>query len=212
LSSCTIAASRVTYAYSRDGALPLSRWLKLVNTRTKTPVNAVLAVLIVAALLGLLMFASPIAIGAVFSIGAIAQYTAFIFPIALKLFAAGDNFRPGSSSLFFALPRIFYLISKYQSYQGPWHLGRFSKPIGAVACAFVALMIPVLCFPATKGSDLNRLNMNYSCLIYGGTMSLALWYALDARKWLKGPKINVEHLIHTRTLEGEERNGADKLD
>jgi hypothetical protein len=43
------------------------------------------------------MFASPIAIGAVFSIGAIAQYTAFIFPVALKLFAVGDKFRPGMS-------------------------------------------------------------------------------------------------------------------
>lgn len=45
-------------------------------------------------------------------------------------------------------------------------------------------MIPVLCFPATKGSGLNKLNMNYSCLIYGGTMSLALlWYAVDAKKY-----------------------------
>lgn len=28
-------------------------------------------------------------------------------------------------------------------------------------------------------------------------MSFALlWYAIDARKWFKGPKINVEHIIH----------------
>ena len=92
---CTVASSRVVYAYSRDGALPGSRWLKKVNHRTKTPVNAVWFVLVIGALLGLLMFASPIAIGAVFSIGAIAQYTAFIFPVALKLFVVGDKFRPG---------------------------------------------------------------------------------------------------------------------
>ena len=42
------------------------------------------------------MFASPIAIGAVFSIGAIAQYVAFITPVALKLFVAGNKFRPGN--------------------------------------------------------------------------------------------------------------------
>jgi len=72
---------------------------------------------------------------------------------------------------------------------GPWNLGRFSKPVGAVACAWVALIIPVLCFPAVKGKDLNELNMNYTCLIYGGVMFLALvWYAIDARKWFKGPK------------------------
>jgi hypothetical protein len=63
----------------------------------------------------------------------------------------------------------------------------------------------VLCFPATKGKDLNDLNMNYTCLIYGGVMLLALlWYAVDARHWFKGPKINVEHLIHIKVVEGQE--------
>jgi amino acid transporter len=75
--------------------LPGSRWWKQVNSYTKTPVNAVWFVMTIGTLLGLLMFASPVAIGAVFSIGAIAQYTAFIIPVALKLFVVGDKFRPG---------------------------------------------------------------------------------------------------------------------
>ncbi len=38
-------------------------------------------------------------------------------------------------------------------------------------------------------------------------MSLALlWYAVDARKWFKGHKINVEHLIHTKVIDGQEGN------
>jgi hypothetical protein len=91
------------------------------------------------------------------------------------------------------------------SLKGPWNLGRFSKPIGIVAVAWVTLIIPVLCFPATKGKDLNDINMNYTCLIYGGVMLLALlWYAVDARHWFKGPKINVEHLIYTKSVEGQE--------
>ncbi|KAG9231779.1 amino acid transporter-like protein [Amylocarpus encephaloides] len=181
----SISASRVTFAYSRDNALPFSRWLKIVNKHTKTPVNAVWFCQLIGALLSLLMFASPVAIGAVFSIGAIAQYIAFIVPIALKLFVVGDKFKPG-----------------------PWHLGKLSKPIGAASCSFVALMIPVLCFPATKGSDLNALNMNYACLIYGGSMFLALlWYAVDARRWFKGPRINVEHMLHSRDVNGESDEG-----
>jgi hypothetical protein len=61
----------------------------------------------------------------------------------------------------------------------------------------VVFIIPVLCFPAAKGADLNDLNMNYTSLIYGGVMLFALlWYAIDARKWFKGPRINVEHIIH----------------
>ena len=39
--------------------------------------------------------------------------------------------------------------------------------------------------------------MNYTCLIYGGVLCFAiLWFAIDARKWFTGPKINVEHMIH----------------
>jgi amino acid transporter len=66
---CTITASRVVFAYSRDGALPGSRWWRQVNGRTKTPVNSTWFVLTISALLGLLLFAGPVAIGAVFSIG-----------------------------------------------------------------------------------------------------------------------------------------------
>lgn len=97
---CTIASSRVIFAYSRDGAIPGSRWWSKVNPKTKTPVNSVWFVLAIGALVGLLMFASPVAIGAVFSIGAIGQYIAFVTPLALKLFFAGDKFRPGK---FFSL-------------------------------------------------------------------------------------------------------------
>ena len=66
---CTVTATRVIFAYSRDGALPLSRYWSKVDPRTKTPVFATWGVLTVAALLGLLMFASPYAINAVFTIG-----------------------------------------------------------------------------------------------------------------------------------------------
>ncbi|OCL05726.1 amino acid transporter-like protein [Glonium stellatum] len=188
---CTIVSSRVVFAYSRDGAIPGSRWWSRVNSRTKTPVNSVWFVLTIAALLGLLMFASPVAISAVFSIGVIGQYTAFVTPLGLKLFFARDKFRPG-----------------------PWNLGRFSKPVGAIAVAWLCLIVPVLCFPAVKGKDLNRLTMNYTCLIYFGTMMLSLiYYAVDARKWFKGPRVNIEHLIHVDTLEGQiQGSGSDGVE
>ena len=54
---------------------------------------------------------------------------------------------------------------------------------------------------------MNALNMNYACVVYGGVMLLAMtWYLVDARKWFKGPRVNVEHLIHTRIVE---ENGSD---
>ncbi|GAB7346952.1 hypothetical protein MBLNU459_g2010t2 [Dothideomycetes sp. NU459] len=91
----TIICARVIFAYSRDGALPGSRFWRKVDRRTKTSVLATWGILTVSALLGLLMFAGPTAIGAVFSIGAIAQYTSFTFPIAPKLFFDRGRFKPG---------------------------------------------------------------------------------------------------------------------
>lgn len=92
---CTVTATRVIFAYSRDGAIVGSRWWSQIHPRTRTPVYATWGVLTVSALLGLLMFASPVAIGAVFSLGAIAQYTAFTTPTALKLFFNNGRFKPG---------------------------------------------------------------------------------------------------------------------
>jgi hypothetical protein len=43
------------------------------------------------------MFAAPVALNAVFRIAALAQYFAFTTPRALKLFCAGDKFKPGLS-------------------------------------------------------------------------------------------------------------------
>ena len=115
---CTITATRVVFAFARDGALPGSHLWSKVDRRTKTPVYATWGVIFVAALLGLLSFAGPVAIGAVFSIGmparwftgsqvktrltiviarlgAIAQYTAFTGPIALKLLQGRTRFNRG---------------------------------------------------------------------------------------------------------------------
>lgn len=127
---CTITATHVIFAYSRDGALPGSKCLSRVDKHTQTPVWATWGVLSVAALLGLLMFASSVAIGAVFSIDTIGQSTAFTFPVVLKLSFDTGRFQPG-----------------------PWNLGRWSKPVGAIAVAWWAVITPALCFPAVKGKD-----------------------------------------------------------
>lgn len=128
---CMIAASRVTFAYARDDCFPFSRIWKQVNPITRTPVNAVWANTTIGILMLLLIFGGSVSIGALFSVGAIAAEVAFCTPIFIRVFFVGKKFRPG-----------------------PWNLGKASIPIGCVACAFVALMIPILNFPSVKGADL----------------------------------------------------------
>lgn len=58
--------------------------------------------------------------------------------------------------------------------------------------------------------------MNWTCLVYGGPMLfIMIWWVVDARKWFKGPKVNLEHLMLGRdgnTVNGEEPKAADDSD
>lgn len=144
---CMIAASRVTYAYARDDVFPFSNIFKHVNVHTRTPVNAVWLNTSIGCLLLLLIFGGSVTIGAIFSIGACAAFTAFTIPVFVRVFFVGNRFRPG-----------------------PWNLGRWSILIGSVACAFVALMVPILCLPAVTGKNLTASTMNWTVVVYGGPM------------------------------------------
>ncbi len=92
--SMLLAASRQSFAFARDGALPFSGWLYRMNGYTKTPVNTVWFCSISAVLLGLLAFAGEQAINAVFSISVISLYVAYSIPIAAR-FIFTNNFKPG---------------------------------------------------------------------------------------------------------------------
>jgi amino acid transporter len=142
---CMVAASRVTFAYARDGCFPMSFWIRRVNKHTYTPVNAVWFNATVGICLLFLIFGGPVVIGAIFSVGAIAAFVAFSIPIFIKTFFVGDRFR-----------------------RGPWHLGKFSKPIGILSCSFIFVMLPILCFPSGRGSDVTAELMNWTALVYGG--------------------------------------------
>ena len=97
-SSMLLAASRQSFAFSRDGALPFSKYLYVMNSYTKTPVNTVWFTAFFSVLLGLLAFAGSTAINAVFSISVIALYVAYSIPI-ISRFAFKNDFKPGPFSL-----------------------------------------------------------------------------------------------------------------
>ncbi|KAJ6012094.1 hypothetical protein N7499_012936 [Penicillium canescens] len=171
---CMVAASRVTYAYARDDCFPFSSYWKRVNGYTQTPVNAVILNAVLGILMCLLILAGEVAIGALFSIGAIAQFFAFAVPICIRVFFVGNRFR-----------------------KGPWHLGPFGPWIGGMGVSFVLLMVPILCLPSVTGSDLAPDLMNWTCLVWGAPMlAVTVWWVVDARRWFTGPVVNVEHAIH----------------
>lgn len=66
-------------------------------------------------------------------------------------------------------------------------------------------MIPILCLPTSTGSDLTPSTMNWTVLVWGGPMLFALiWWFVDAHKWFKGPKVNIEHMMGSNVIEGQD--------
>ncbi|KAI0275985.1 amino acid/polyamine transporter I [Russula aff. rugulosa BPL654] len=99
-SSMMLAASRQSFAFARDGALPFSGVLYRMNKFTKTPVNTVWFCAAGSISLGALVFAGTQAINAVFSISITAQYVAFSIPIAVRWIWRKENgWTPGVFSL-----------------------------------------------------------------------------------------------------------------
>jgi amino acid transporter len=97
-SNSLLVGSRQTFAFSRDGALPFSRYLYRINRYTGTPVNTVWfdAILILA--IGLLAFVNTQAINAAFTISITASYISFITPITTR-FVFKNDFKPGPFNL-----------------------------------------------------------------------------------------------------------------
>jgi amino acid permease (GABA permease) len=168
-SNSLLVGSRQTFAFARDGALPFSRYLYRINDYTKTPVNTVWFDTAFVLIVGLLAFVSTAAINAVFTIGLTASYVSYITPITTR-FAFKNDFKPG-----------------------PFHLGKLSFPVAAIAVSSMVFMIIVFFFPSTPQTTAQE--MNYTVVVLGGYMTLAIfWYycpVYGGVHWFNGPIANL---------------------
>ncbi len=89
------ANSRMIYAFSRDGAVPGSRFWHKINKRTRTPTNSIWLAVVAAWLLVAPAYwrGSVVAYFAVTSIAVIGLYIAYVIPTFLRLIS-GRRFRP----------------------------------------------------------------------------------------------------------------------
>jgi amino acid permease (GABA permease) len=158
------ANSRMIYAFSRDGALPGSSLWHKVNPRTRTPTNAIWLAAGGALVLGLPYLGNSTAYAAVTSIAVIGLYVAYVLPTFLRL-------RLGSAFV-----------------RGPWHLGRWSKPIGIVSVVWVVIITVLFMLPTA--SPITWSNFNYTVIAVVAVLGFAgIYWLVSARKWFTGPKV-----------------------
>jgi amino acid transporter len=169
--SILVAASRQTWAFSRDGALPFSSFFRPISKRMGyIPLRTVWGCVFLAAVLGLLCLIAPAAAAALFSLAVAGNNLAWGLPIFCRVVWGQNKFVPG-----------------------PFYTGdRFSKPIAWVAIIFLIFGIILAMFP-DGGPNPTPQSMNYTVVInmavWGGAM---LYYFIDARKWFTGPKITID--------------------
>jgi len=82
---CTTAASRCTWAFARDGAIPGSKWWIQVNKTLDVPLNAMMLSMAVQIILGVIYFGSSAAFNAFSGVGVICLTASYATPIAINL-------------------------------------------------------------------------------------------------------------------------------
>ncbi|KAK8091043.1 hypothetical protein PG994_000548 [Apiospora phragmitis] len=83
--SITVAASRCTWAFARDKAIPLSRVWFVIDKRHETPIWALVLTTVVQMLLGLIYLGSSTAFNAFVSVGVMALAVSYGIPIFLSM-------------------------------------------------------------------------------------------------------------------------------
>ncbi|WP_245616904.1 amino acid permease [Amycolatopsis taiwanensis] len=158
------ANSRMIYAFARDGAIPGSKLWHRINKRTRTPTNSVWLAAAGAFVLAVPYLWSSTAYAAVTSIATVGLYVAYVIPVFLRV-------RKGAAFE-----------------KGPWHLGRWGRPIGIIATAWVVLIFVLFMLP--QASPITVTTFNYTpvafLVVLGGA---ALWWFVSARKWFTGPRV-----------------------
>jgi len=120
--ACTESSARVLFAVSRDRLLPASAFWYRVNRRTRTPTNAVWLTVACAAVLAVPVLWDTSAFTALAAFAAFTSGLAVIVPVYLRL-------------------------RRRDFARGPWHLGRWSAPVGWIAVAWTLVVTAAMLAP-----------------------------------------------------------------
>jgi amino acid transporter len=184
--ACVTSASRMTFAFSRDGAVPgHNLWRKLGKNRT--PTWSVFFVCLFALVITFPAYfpnklGTPVAFLAVTSISVIGLYIAYTIPVYLR-WRMGDGFETGS-----------------------WTLGKKYKWINPIAFTWVAICVVIFCLPFTPEgvffkSGFNWSAVNYAPLVTIGVMAaVTIWYLVSAKRTFTGPIRTIDELDAAEAL------------
>ncbi|KAE8858935.1 hypothetical protein PTNB73_08415 [Pyrenophora teres f. teres] len=159
------AASRCTYAFARDGAIPGSRLWAKVDKRFDIPLMALVLSTLVDCLLGLIYFGSSAAFNSFTGVATICLSTSYGMPILISVIRGRKAVRHSTFSL-----------------------GRFGYAINVAMIGWICLAVVLFCMPVSL--PVEAATMNYASVVFAGfaTISVA-WYFIRGRKEFSGPPV-----------------------
>ncbi|KAF4119415.1 Amino acid transporter [Geosmithia morbida] len=163
---CTTAASRCTWAFARDGAIPgAKRWMA-IDKRLDIPLNAMMLSMAVQLILGLIYFGSSAAFNAFSGVGVICLTAAYATPIAISL-ATGRK----------------------QVKNGLYYKGTLGLVCNIIALAWSAFAIPLFCFPSVI--PVQATTINYAPVVFvAACLVSGIWYWVWGFDNYAGPPTN----------------------
>jgi amino acid transporter len=175
---CVAAASRMVFAFSRDGAVPGHNLWRRLN-RHRTPTWSVLFVVLCALVITIpALFGNsagfPVAFFAVTSITTIGLYIAYVLPVYLR-WRMGDKFEPGV-----------------------WNLRKHYRWINVIAIVWVALCVIFFCLPTSPAGVPWNSSFTWSSFNYAPLVTIVLligvWIGWEAgaKHTFKGPVRTVD--------------------
>lgn len=152
------ANSRMSYAFSRDNALPGSKLWARINPRTGTPTNSIWLCAALSCLLTVPAIFSQVAFFAVTSVAVIGLYIAYATPVFLR--RMNPDFKVGA-----------------------WNLGKWSPLVGWIAIVWVAFIVVLFLLPQYSPGTFGDPTFNFAPITVGAVAAFALttWF-LGGRK------------------------------
>lgn len=183
--SILATASRQTFAFARDGGLPMAHvWRRVYRLGTELPLNAVLLSLSITIILAIINIGSTAAFNSVISLLVSSLFTAYFISISCILLKRlrGEPLPPSR-----------------------WSLGRFAIPCNIIALLYITFAFIMSFFPIYK--VVTAASMNWSVLVWGIIVIFAtIAFIVQGRHVYKGPVVYVNKDFESEERELQEGN------
>ena len=181
------SSSRQLWAFSRDRAVPGWRYIQRVDPKSAVPMYAVAFTTIVAVLLSLIILGSTTAFNDIVSLSVVGLFSSYLMTASLLFWRRLRGDIKGHLSSEGNLTNV----PGAELTWGPWRIpGVFGLLTNGFAIIYLIIIFFFVMWPPSNKPT--AATMNYSSLMFGGTMIFSiLYYLVRARKVYSGPVIEV---------------------